>query len=76
MNVVIPDLETEASNVRPGDLAQMAGVEIDDALTSHADEVMMLFDPRIEPGCRTWMADLGDDAELHQSVQDSVDRRS
>lgn len=76
MDVEVTDLEPMPAHVGPWDVIRTGRLEINDLLATHADEVMMPNDLRVESACRARMADPRDHAQFNEIVQDAVDGRS
>ena len=49
VDVVVADLESVPTNIRPRHIIQSLLIDIDDVLAVQTDEVMVLMNPRVEP---------------------------
>jgi hypothetical protein len=74
MDGIIRDPEAGAPAVWEGQTVQPRVFDVDHAIASDADQVVMLVGIGIEPGCWAKMVGTPDRAELDQGIERSVDR--
>jgi len=73
VNVVILDLEAEATNIGPGDPVEAGVLEVNDAAAIEADEVMVLVQLGVEARRRAGVAGPGQEAKGDQCSQSPID---
>jgi hypothetical protein len=71
---IVRDPEAGTPAVREGQIVQLRVFDVDHAVASDADQVVMLVGIGIEPGCWAKMVGTPDRAELDQGIERSVDR--
>ena len=74
MDLKLVDLETLCANRGQLDGAKAFILEVDDAVTIQAYEVMMLIHLGVKAGGATGVADLVDHADTYEGLQDTIDR--
>src|SRR5919106_503435 len=73
VNGIIRDPEAGAPAVRKRQVIQPLVFEVDHAIAPYADQMVVVVDIGVEPGCRAKMVGTPDRTELNQGLERSVD---
>lgn len=71
--MVVLDLKFAGIDIRPGKVVQPRIFHVEDAAALHANEVVMMFELRIEARGRACVRGLGHQAERNKGAEDAVD---